>query len=435
MLSFVIPIYKPKILDKCLESILNQSLKDYEIVCVLDGPDDSARRTIKRVTSKVKDRVKVMEIVNQGAPQARNVGATKAEGEYIIFWDCDCIIEPDAALSWVEILDRDQSVDFIYSGYKFLGEMGAYDSEDFDPWLLRCRNYISTCFPVRKEVIPKWDSKLESLQDWDFWLKVVEGGSKGKYLPGYAFSTLAPDKDSISGKGCSSSEWLKRLKAVKKKHKITNKKICVSSVAQKHEGVRLAKLIGADFVQTPHCWPHEYETIIQVGYTLHPSHAELHAQIFRDVKNKYIFWTSEDIQTIFNSISARALFGNRYDKGYVDLLNATTTQFVEDKEAKWLMDKVGLNTSVLPLPMVNNEKLDPLPKKPCFAVDIQDVYGENFIQIDKCLPDIELVVLDQNLHIKDFTGLIHFYTDRSMTPMVKRAILAGRHVISNIRPH
>jgi len=434
MLSFVLPVYKPKdnVLTACIKSLKYQSLKDCEYLFVLDGMDGDALRIIKRETKNM-GKVRIMVKDHGGAPSARNHGKKRARGKYIVFFDSDSQIEPDAAKAWVDIMDNQKDIDFVYSGYKFTKENGGYDSEEFDPWLLRCRNYISSCFPVRMSLCPDWDDSLESLQDWDFWLTVVEGGSKGKFLPGYAFSTPLPDPESISGKGCTDKEWLNRLNAVKKKHKIKDKKVCVTSLAQKHEGIRLAKLINADYVHTPHQWPHTYKTIVQVGYNLFTGYVEAHTAVFRGVKNRIIFWTSEDINIVMNQISLRSLKGDRYNKGYVDLLNNTSKQYVEDKEAKWLMERAGFKVQVMPLPMLNEGKPEPLPKKPVFVVDIQDVYGHNFVQIERCLPDVDLRVIEGPAEIKDFTGLIHFHTDRSISPMVKRAILAGRHVVSNIQ--
>src|ERR1035437_2756830 len=171
-LSFIVPVYKPKldILSKCVKSIIEQSLKDWEIIFVLDGPEVYAKSAIASLMKKVPNHFKVVEIEHGGACNARNEGFKHAKGEIVIFWDCDCVIEPHAAKAWIDIFDNKKEVDFIYSGYKFLGEQGCINAEPFDPWLLRVNNYISTCFPLRREKVVKWNESLKSLQDWDFWL-------------------------------------------------------------------------------------------------------------------------------------------------------------------------------------------------------------------------------------------------------------------------
>ena len=431
-LSFIVPVYKPKldILSKCVKSIIEQSLKDWEIIFVLDGPEVYAKSAIASLMKKVPNHFKVVEIEHGGACNARNEGFKHAKGEIVIFWDCDCVIEPHAAKAWIDIFDNKKEVDFIYSGYKFLGEQGCINAEPFDPWLLRVNNYISTCFPLRREKVVKWNESLKSLQDWDFWLTVVENGGKGKFMNGYAFSTAVPDPDSISGKGCTNDNWLDRLDTVKKLHNIPNRDVCVTSLANQPDGLALAKYIEADYREIPNYKPHRYTSIIQVGFSLNPARVETHCGIFRD-KNvrKFIFWQPDDIFEIYNRISFLAL------SKYAILLNDTVTQFVEDETAREMMVKAGFKVSILPMPMHNDKGLVPQPIEHKFAVDIDPGYSDVFKIIDKSLPDIRLEILDGVKSINDYTGLIHFFGDRTLSNAIKRTELSGRHIISNVKGH
>ena len=279
MVSFIIPVYKPDIgiFNKCLKSLKEQSLKDFEAVLVLDGPCPEAEDCVSLLGD---GRFKVIEIPHGGAQKARNEGAKLAAGDILSFWDCDCVIEPDTAKTWVDTFKANPGISFVYSGYKFLGEKGGIPSEEFDPYTLKCGNYISTMFPMRRGVFPGFDESLESLQDWDLWLTIVENGGKGLFLPGYAFSTAYPTPDSISGKGCSNENWLARVEAVKKKHNLPDRHICVSSLTHKEEGIRLAKLINADYKDVPNHKPNKYTTVIQVGFSLNPNMARQHSAIF-----------------------------------------------------------------------------------------------------------------------------------------------------------
>ena len=180
--SFIIPVYKPdyEVFGKCLTSLKEQSYKDIEVIVALDGPDTDAEQVIE---AKFKEAT-VLKLARGGAQKARNEGGKAAKGDIFWFWDCDCIIEPDTCKNFINEFNLNPDVDFIYSGYKFLGENGGIPSEPFDPWLLKCANYISTCFPMRRKVYPGWDEALESLQDWDVWLTIVKNGGKGLFLPG-----------------------------------------------------------------------------------------------------------------------------------------------------------------------------------------------------------------------------------------------------------
>lgn len=429
--SFIVPVYKPDIplFRKVIKALRTQSLKAFEVIFVLDGPDEHARAVIEEESKGIGQGVRTIEIPHGGACAARNAGARIAVGDILVFWDCDCLIEPDAALAWSNIFEDKPEVGFIYSGYKFLGEKGGISSEPFDPWTLRVRNYISTCFPVRRKFLAEWDESLESLQDWDFWLSVVEKGAIGKFLQGYAFSTAYPTPTSISGKGCTSDVWLARMDKVRAKHNIPIRKVCVSSLDHVTEGIRLAKLIDADFQRIPNDKPNHYETVIQVGLNL-ASHDTVRAisSIIGDpaFKKKMLFWAAEDITTVYNGISFTAI------KQYRDLLNKISRQFVEDKHAKDLMEDAGFKVEIMPMPIRNEDSIMPLPEKPRWLVDVSSAHGVAMNAVELSLPDMILDVNPRTLEIKDFTGVVHFQPDKTITPTMKRCVLTGRHVISNV---
>lgn len=82
--SVIIPVYNvEKYIRKCVDSVLNQTFKDYEIIVVNDGSPDKSIEMIKDYD------VTIIEQKNQGLSAARNAGAKKAKGEYIIFLDSD----------------------------------------------------------------------------------------------------------------------------------------------------------------------------------------------------------------------------------------------------------------------------------------------------------------------------------------------------------
>lgn len=88
-LSVIIPVYNTnKYLEKCLESIVNQTLKDIEIICIDDGSTDNSLEILNNFAKKDK-RIKVLTQKNQGQSVARNAGIKAAKGEYIGFIDSD----------------------------------------------------------------------------------------------------------------------------------------------------------------------------------------------------------------------------------------------------------------------------------------------------------------------------------------------------------
>ena len=433
-LSIVIPFFrKAHILERCLRSIETMSLKDYEVILVLDGPSDEARDIADKVFGETSIAWRVIEIEHGGACKARNAGYAVSTGEYLLFLDADIVLEPEAAKNWVEILDRDQEYAFIYSAYKFLNERGYLPSEPFDPWLLRIRNYISGCFPVRRKFLTDkpWNESLKSLQDWDFWLGVVERGGVGKFQSqGFAWATEM-SQDGISGVNCKPEVWLDRVDAVRKAHDLPERETCVCSMSYKPDAIALAKFIDADFQTFPNFMPNRYKNVIQIGFSLKPESAEDCAANFSPQTKNYLFWAPDNIYEAWNEMSFNAL------QKYSLLMNRVCKlQFVEDKTAKDLMTKAGFNVEVLPMPMRNELEVKPLPEQPRWAVDCGSDYGKIFALLEKSAPDMQIEPLMGAHDINEYTGLIHYFNDKTLSNGIKRMLLTGRHVISNVRdPH
>lgn len=94
--SLIVPIYNSEdYVARCLDSLLKQTLKDIEIVCINDGSTDQSLKILEEYSKKY-SQIKVYSKENGGCGEARNMGIDKAEGEYIEFVDSDDILEQDA---------------------------------------------------------------------------------------------------------------------------------------------------------------------------------------------------------------------------------------------------------------------------------------------------------------------------------------------------
>lgn len=95
LVSVVIPVYNvEKYLRQCLDSVVNQTLKEIEIICVDDGSTDSSPQILEKYAA-TDARVKILTQSNKGQGAARNLGIKKASGEYIGFVDSDDYVEPN----------------------------------------------------------------------------------------------------------------------------------------------------------------------------------------------------------------------------------------------------------------------------------------------------------------------------------------------------
>lgn len=119
--SVILPVYNvEKYLNECVDSILKQSFKNYEIILVDDGSTDASGAICDDYRQKYPDTIKVLHKPNGGQADARNKGMEIASGEYIIYLDSDDFLTSDAFLNDVygEIQNRNSDI-VLYKFSKF----------------------------------------------------------------------------------------------------------------------------------------------------------------------------------------------------------------------------------------------------------------------------------------------------------------------------
>ena len=88
-ISIIVPVYNVEnYLVKCIESILNQSFKNFELILVNDGSNDNSLNICKKYI-EIDNRIKLISQINKGLSAARNTGLRYAKGNYICFIDSD----------------------------------------------------------------------------------------------------------------------------------------------------------------------------------------------------------------------------------------------------------------------------------------------------------------------------------------------------------
>lgn len=124
--SVIVPVYNvEKYLTKCIESIVNQTNQDFELLLVNDGTKDNSQKIIDEYVNKYPDKVYGFIKENGGLSDARNYGVERAKGEYIVFVDSDDYID----LNLLEKLDKQiakyEWLDVI--GYNFVDVNEKYE--------------------------------------------------------------------------------------------------------------------------------------------------------------------------------------------------------------------------------------------------------------------------------------------------------------------
>ncbi|PYZ95077.1 glycosyl transferase [Salipaludibacillus keqinensis] len=129
--SIIVPVYNAeKYLEFCIESIINQSYSNIEILVVNDGSIDKSESIVQEFQKKDK-RIKYYYQINSGPADARNTGLMHATGDYIAFIDADDKVEQNYILLLVKKMETSNS-DLICSGYKDVSQFGIKIHSDFN---------------------------------------------------------------------------------------------------------------------------------------------------------------------------------------------------------------------------------------------------------------------------------------------------------------
>lgn len=130
-LSVIVPVYNAeRFLHECIESILNQSYRDFELILVDDGSADGSGKICDEY-ARENERITVIHQANEGQSSARNRGLNVACGEYIGFVDSDDIIEPDMYEKLMDAILK-SNAEMSVCALKYVDETGNFLSTNID---------------------------------------------------------------------------------------------------------------------------------------------------------------------------------------------------------------------------------------------------------------------------------------------------------------
>lgn len=192
-------------LAECLSSVQAQSYECFECIVVNDGSTDDTI-AVTRGFSKSDARFKLVTQSNQGLPAARNSGLQIAQGEFVQLLDADDKLEKDKFKKQVEFFLGHLDVDLVYGDCAYFRSRAPLDfspglkgSEDV--WMpkvsgqgydlirrLLVYNIMVVSSPLfRSQLLSScglFDESLESLEDWELWLRFALNGVHFRYAPG-----------------------------------------------------------------------------------------------------------------------------------------------------------------------------------------------------------------------------------------------------------
>ncbi len=191
MFSIVIPYYnKAKYIQRCIDSVWNQSFNEYEIILVNDGATDNGLHFLTKQNSK---NITIVNQENKGVSEARNAGIAIAKNQYIAFLDADDCWHPNYLEKVKELIDKESDVKIIGSKYArnidFIKEecddLDYFKFDDYFKAALKNTYFTSSSTIVAMSFFTHnygFNSNLKSGEDIDVWFRAVYSGGNAYYI-------------------------------------------------------------------------------------------------------------------------------------------------------------------------------------------------------------------------------------------------------------
>lgn len=181
--SIVLPVYNgEKYLSRAIESILQQTYKNFELIIIDDCSTDKSNQIAKSY-AKSDARIRVYKNrENRKLPRSLNAGFRVATGELFTWTSDDNILRPETIEAMVHIFEEKPDVDFVYAdivpidGYGNVKSRAYLNGEIEDIYVF---NPIMACFLYKREVherLKGYNPKLYLCEDYDFWVRTYESG-------------------------------------------------------------------------------------------------------------------------------------------------------------------------------------------------------------------------------------------------------------------
>lgn len=183
LVSIVIPCYNvDQFVEEGVESALNQTYSNIEIICVDDGSTDNTLQILRQLESENPEVVSVLTGPNSGASAARNRGLQQADGTWVQFLDADDLLRSNKIEHQIELVQRARTpADLVVSGYVVRSANGEHsiDIDRSDPWIGLVRTRLGST-PSNLWYKPAvleagtWDEALESSQETDLMFRMLK---------------------------------------------------------------------------------------------------------------------------------------------------------------------------------------------------------------------------------------------------------------------
>lgn len=182
LVSIIIPVFNDeKHISETIDSVMNQSYKNWECIIVNDGSHDkSSEIVLKKIENDI--RFQLFNKENTGVSDTRNFAISKTKGEYILPLDSDDLIGKDYLLEAIKIFSKKPNTTLVYCKAKYFGDKsGVYKLSEYKYEDLIVNNSIfSTAMFKKSDFLNTkgYDKNLvHGLEDWEFWIQLLNKNS------------------------------------------------------------------------------------------------------------------------------------------------------------------------------------------------------------------------------------------------------------------
>lgn len=185
--SVIIPCFNNEdTIIETLNSVFNQTYNSIEIIIVNDGSSDNSEETIKNYIANHNDfNITLINQTNSGPSFARNNGAKKATGTYLLFLDADDKIAPEYVSECVAVFNSKSDAVLVYAEAElFEAETGIWALSDFKMPDFLIQNCIYISAVIKREQFEKaggFDETIRFSEDWELWIKLIKHFGEGVY--------------------------------------------------------------------------------------------------------------------------------------------------------------------------------------------------------------------------------------------------------------
>lgn len=189
--SVIIPTFNcAKYLPEAVESALNQSYQDFEIVIIDDGSTDKTNEIVECYAKSHNDKIQYIYQQNKGLACARNTGIKNSQGEYIALLDADDVWLPNRLAEQIAVIEKSKNVGLVHSNITFISEEGKLLSTPKRDEGSLCGNIFNALFTrnahiscptvlFRRECLESvglFDENLAHLgcEDRELWLRIAK---------------------------------------------------------------------------------------------------------------------------------------------------------------------------------------------------------------------------------------------------------------------